>query len=256
MHAPSQVPWMHINDFLLDVGKVRSPADFCIQVIQKIYALIPYDQARIYFLNETGKVYDVVLFGVDKRWSDAYLDYYSKIENGRYSIQNSLENSGSISKLEGVLHEWARYDSDEFITDYIRPQGLNYSIGSGFHNAHNLTKGAFSLDRTSRRGFSREEIAILEIVQPHLDNLHKNMFVFPLNTRGTVDLPASQKSLTRRELEIAHLLCEAYTPVKISKQLFVSLPTVYRHIANIHRKLNVSNRQELLLKLMDPPGRN
>ena len=41
------------------------------------------------------------------------------------------------------------------------------------------------------------------------------------------------------------------TPNRIGQTLCVSLPTVYRHIANIHAKLGVSNRQELLLKLLD-----
>ena len=49
--------------FLLDSERIREPREFCVQVIKKIYSLIPYDQARIYFVNDNGKVNDAVLIG-------------------------------------------------------------------------------------------------------------------------------------------------------------------------------------------------
>ena len=41
------------------------------------------------------------------------------------------------------------------------------------------------------------------------------------------------------------------TPSRISAHLCLSRSTVYRHVANMHAKLGVSNRQELILKLLD-----
>jgi len=252
MYNPSKIPWMKINDFLLDIGNIRDPKEFCVQVINKIYPLIPFDQARIYFLNENGKICDEVLYGVDKRWSDVYREYYSKIENGRYSISTKIENGfNSIPKLMGGVYNWANYECDEFITEYIKPQGLNHSLGFGFHNANNFTECVYSLDRTSHTGYTHEEIDIRSIIQPHLDNLHMNLFVLALKNNNFGKKTEVQNPLTKRESELAELLCIGMTPTWISKQLFLSLPTVYKHIANIHEKLNVSNRQELLLKLMN-----
>ncbi len=84
-------------------------------------------------------------------------------------------------------------------------------------------------------------------VQPHLDNLHRNLYV--LSSTG-ISNGEARKVLTAREAQIAGLLCKGMTPAKIARTLSLSLPTVYRHIANIHAKLGVSNRQELLLRLM------
>ena len=39
------------------------------------------------------------------------------------------------------------------------------------------------------------------------------------------------------------------TPAAIARELSVSRPTVYRHVANLHGKLSVSNRGELMLRL-------
>jgi DNA-binding CsgD family transcriptional regulator len=251
MYNPSKIPWMKINDFLLDIGNIRDPKEFCVQVLDKIYPLIPFDQARIYFLNESGKICDEVLYGVEKRWSDVYREYYSILENCRYSISTIIENGFySIPNLMASVYNWGNYECDEFITDYIKPQGLNHSIGFGFHNANSFIKCAYTLDRTSKTGYTHEEIDLLNVIQPHLDNLHMNLFVLALKNNTFIKKTEVQNPLTKRESELAELLCNGMTPTRISKQLFISLPTVYRHIANIHEKLNVSNRQELLLKLM------
>jgi DNA-binding CsgD family transcriptional regulator len=111
-------------------------------------------------------------------------------------------------------------------------------------------KSVYSLDRAARNGFTQEEIEILCILQTHLDNLHKNLFVLASKNRHNKN-SVVQDLLTRREMEIADLLCRGLTPIKISGRLCISPPTTYRHIANLHMKLNVSNRQELLLKLME-----
>ena len=90
----------------------------------------------------------------------------------------------------------------------------------------------------------------MSIIQPQLDNLHENLFVL-VQSDAYKTSSSIQNELTKREVEIVELLARGLTPKKISYNLFISLPTVYRHIANIHNKLKVSNRQELLLKLLE-----
>ncbi|MBN1316010.1 MAG: hypothetical protein JXA42_11095 [Anaerolineales bacterium] len=253
MYSSSKLPWMRIHEYLLKIGNIREPKDFCVQAIKNIYSLIPYDQARVYFVNENGKIYDDFLIGVEKRWSDVYIEYYSRIETSRFSISKRLNNELSLnSNLEGGVLDWSDYEhNDEFITCYIKPQGLKFSAGSGFHSADNFIKSFYTLDRTSQSGYTRWEINIMSIIQSHLDNLHKNLFVLPTKNSSLIKNPAAQKLLTQRESEIAELLCKGLTPDKISNRLTISLPTVYKHMSNMHEKLDVSNRQELLLKLID-----
>ena len=56
--------------------------------------------------------------------------------------------------------------------------------------------------------------------------------------------------LTRREQEVAQLLCEGVSPENIGKNLCISLSTTNKHIAHIYRKTKVSSRQELLVTLL------
>ena len=52
--------------------------------------------------------------------------------------------------------------------------------------------------------------------------------------------------LTDREMEILEMLIKRLTNKEISRQLFISIPTVKTHLANIYQKLDVRNRDELL----------
>jgi LuxR family maltose regulon positive regulatory protein len=48
--------------------------------------------------------------------------------------------------------------------------------------------------------------------------------------------------LTRREIEVLHLVAEGLNNQAIAEQLFLSEHTVHRHLSNILNKLNVSTR--------------
>lgn len=260
MTLSNNLPWTKIHSFLIDVGNVREPKEFSVQVVKRLYSLIPYDQARVYFVNDCGKLYDEYLIGVDQIWSNLYREYYSRIDNGRYSIPTRHysihrgigkgKSNQSIPKIEVCVYDWTDFEYDEFTKDYIKPQRLGHSAGFGLHSTINSVRSVFCLDRTSLRGYTRAETDILKFIQPLLDNLHQNLFVHCSN-KAAVSNPTAEQRLTKRESEIADLLCRGMTPAKISSHLCLSLSTVYRHIANMHAKLEVSNRQELLLKLMD-----
>jgi len=52
--------------------------------------------------------------------------------------------------------------------------------------------------------------------------------------------------LTRRELEVLHLICEGYSNQDIAEKLVVTLNTVKKHTSNIYGKLGVSSRTQAI----------
>ena len=87
-------------------------------------------------------------------------------------------------------------------------------------------------------------------IRMHLNNLYQNFYVpVPGNIDTQVKIMEDFR-LTSREAEIAKLLIRGFTPMQISEKLFISYLTVKKHLANIHVKLKVSTRQELLVKLL------
>ena len=60
-------------------------------------------------------------------------------------------------------------------------------------------------------------------------------------------------SISQREEEVVPLLIEGKSNREISETLYISLNTVKSHIRNIYRKLAVSNRFQLLVKIRNHP---
>jgi DNA-binding CsgD family transcriptional regulator len=253
MVSLTDLPWVQVHNFLLASGSIREPKELCIEAVKKIRALVSYDQARVYFINDNEKVQDEFLIGADKRWSKLYREYFSTVANGQYNLTRLTRGQTNAPRAaHWNVHDWAT-ERGEFITDYINPQGLRHSLGWGLLGADYRVKCVCALDRTRPCGYSEAELGIISVLHPHLDNLHQNLFVPPAPLGLFQGETGDIFSLTRRESEIAALLREGVTPANIGKKLSVSIATVYRHIANLHSKLRVSNRQELIVKLLRPP---
>ena len=81
--------------------------------------------------------------------------------------------------------------------------------------------------------------------------LINGIFSLPLGALKTdSSKPAGTKSssrLTQREMAILNLIADGLTNKEISSHLCISLSTVKSHIANIFKKIDVSNRTEAAL---------
>lgn len=54
--------------------------------------------------------------------------------------------------------------------------------------------------------------------------------------------------LSRRELQVLHLLTEGLTNLEIAQRLYISLPTVKSHVRSIYGKLGVHSRQQAVIQ--------
>ncbi len=250
------LPWPEIHELLLAVGSVREPRAFCVRAVRELARLVPYDQARVYFIDAAGRIEDEELLGADPAWSERYVDHYAGLDHGLYSVagrrrallQRRLEpGHHTMPGLEGGFYDWEEHRRDEFVAEYVLAQGIRHSAGFAFHDPIGRVVAMYALDRTTQAGFTALEVEILRRVQPHLDNLHRNLLVQPAATRA-IDAAAGE-ALSRREREVAALVLRGMTPAAIARELSISRSTVYRHLANIHAKLGVSNRGELVLRL-------
>ena len=61
-------------------------------------------------------------------------------------------------------------------------------------------------------------------------------------------VPARERVLTARELEVLDLVANGLTNAKIANQLLLSAHTVHRHLSNIMTKLDVSSRAAAIAK--------
>lgn len=236
-----------LYEFLLNCGKEHDPYAFCGTIVKELYRFIPYNQARVIFLGLDGKIVSSLLYGVSQKNWNTFMDFYSDDCIGSiYSLKHPLH----LSENEKVnICDW----TDEkrkgahkiFESYYVRSLKLTYCLGFGFTDMDNCIRCIISLDRTTDQQFTKDDILLIRRIRPLLDNYFINMMRDPSLEISQQDFVLSQSGLTEREQEIARLMYKGSTPAAVSEILCISINTTYKHIANMYKKLGVSNRQEL-----------
>jgi len=98
-------------------------------------------------------------------------------------------------------------------------------------------------------------LIILPLNNRLADLLEYNEFLVKFNHMKRKDmkdfLEDVRELLSNREFEVFRLLITGKTDTEISKELFISHHTIKTHNRNIYKKLNVSNRVELIEKILE-----
>lgn len=243
-----EIPWERIYRFTLSCGQIHEPKAFTVQVLKGLPDFCGFDRATVYYYDATGRICDQYLTDNDTHWSALYLEYYASYQHGQYSHwQRLLEDPG---KPVVNLRDWMNEPPNEFITQFIRPRNLRYSLGFCLFDLNGMIRSLFCLDRKTDENFSNEEVTALSLAVPLLNNLFKNLHFNPVNRGSSEQICWETACLTPRENEVANLLCQGLTPANISQLLHISLPTANKHIAHIYKKMQVSSRQQLLVRLL------
>ncbi|HQE70040.1 MAG TPA: helix-turn-helix transcriptional regulator, partial [Atopobiaceae bacterium] len=265
---PSQAQWDKLNEYLLQVGAYDDLIPFCVNALNRLRKVVSFDQGRVYLFDEDGCVFDEHLLGVSKKITKEYHEYYSGVDQNRYSAikrlrdkaresvisdDEGIEQGMRVSRQEIKVMDWSREPHDtQFYRDHVSRLGLTYSTGFKLCDSRGRARVLFCIDRTRPVTFTADERATLSLVSTHLDNMCRKMFGNSPSTAGdTIGLMASGIPLTERERQICTMLMRGESPKSISEKLRISRRTVYKHVSNIHAKLGVTSQGELLAKLQE-----
>lgn len=98
-------------------------------------------------------------------------------------------------------------------------------------------------------------ISVSSISKLTSDNIFKkNNIVYIHDTNwlkksNKIDRFTNTYNLTKREIDVAKLICEGLSNKEISDRLFISTHTVKSHIDNIFKKIGVNSRTSIIVKL-------
>ena len=250
MGKRAEIPWEQCSEFLLACGSIHEPYRFCVHVVECIRDIVPYDQALFLMLDGNRKIVRKHFVGFPERWSQMYLNYYSKSVTDDFSLTSDafeIEGRGYVDLIDWHDIDWIH---DDFMDNYIKPRGLSQSLSFVLFDLKGAPATIFCLDRMGEGSFTDREVEMVRLLTAHLGNLYKNLFVRPTGQVRMWDGVAGSSELTPREREVLDLLCQGIKPVFIARELHISLGTANKHIAHIYRKLGVDNKQELLVKLL------
>lgn len=238
------LPWEQLYHVAVHCCQFCDVRSFTIAFLQQIQQLVSFDEAIVFYMDGNRRLNDYYLYNINPTWMNLYLSYYSHADRGTYGIsQRDLDNLDDV-----YIHQWSFESSREVIPDYIRPRNLVSSLGFGLRDQANCVRTVIAFDRLSEAVFTQRDLEIMREAR-RLLNLHHRMLFGPIGS-STSQCPEAEL-LTNREWEILNLLLQGLSPANIAHILHIAVPTTNRHIYNIYKKLKVTSRAELMVKLRD-----
>lgn len=234
-------------------------------IIYQIYSIADFNTMKVTFLNMLKMLIPNTASSIlmaDNSDSSNLLcdpicipDIYSETENTYLSIQDQdFSKWIMISKQCILIRESELLPEEEFIKTEIyqkcyKPFGIYYSLQLTIVY-NNVFLGVVSLYRKKEDGdFTNDEMFIMKAFSDHLnlrfyhavssDSSHSS------STYSMVKL-ASTYHLTNREAEILQLIFDDMDNQDIAEKLCISGYTLKKHLQNLYRKFDVSNRWSLL----------
>jgi DNA-binding CsgD family transcriptional regulator len=138
--------------------------------------------------------------------------------------------------------------------DYQQPHGINDQLMCIVHQGGR--QGTVMSFNRERRGFSRRERAIVDLITPYLSQaVARQQRLATLRsavhgaTRHRIRISQAEPQLallTVREREIVEHLVSGLTDREISRSMAISPRTVHKHLESIYRKLGIGNRTSLI----------
>ncbi len=238
---------------LAECSQTKTPKEFVKKLLEMLDRACPYDEAVAFFFSANGKVEDRYLVRAKQERLDAFMNYYiDQIarDNSWFDLESAIkEHSGR--QFSNII-DWTKEPDSETKHDYIDFYGLKYSWGFSFFDQTGSYRVTICLDRTTDKPFSEAEQNRVNLAMPILNNMYRNFFYQAMEMGEYFGrLPWEKYSLTKRERQIADLLCQGMTVQTISTILCISITTTYKHISNIFKKTKVKNQQELIVKLLN-----
>ena len=150
------------------------------------------------------------------------------------------------------VRDWKQEKPSAFLRDYIQIRGLRYSVGFALYDL-NANIRTVALPWTVSEGVplhQSESSTACSFSSMSSTRCTRISIIRETGCGISGRPPGRRPGLTAREIEVVDLLVQGVSPANISKILYISQSTTYKHIAHIYEKMGVSSQQELLVKLL------
>lgn len=247
-----------LSQLIYRINSLNDYEAVCQTVLRQLQTVIPFKKGIIFQIQEQEQG---LVYGHPVTLNPPELHYdENTFMSGSYRSEwlTYASTPWSSTFRQTDIRAEDSFRQSELYRDIYAPQDIYYGLHSILvHQDHKLALvGLFrpedACDFTPRDSF------ILSTLALHLELRLYTLF-YPTGTGGPT--PAEQAAqaqedfhfyimqkygLTRRETEVALLMCRGKTNQEITASLFISKSTLDKHLNSVYRKMNVKNRLQLV----------
>lgn len=236
-----------INDIIYKVYTIENFEEMKETFLKLLSILIPNSAASILMADkkeEKNKLCNPICYpstfnGIEKN--------YLNIEDEDYSRWIVLSGKCILIRESDLMPEEERINTSIYKNCY-EPFGLHYSLQLSIVYKECFL-GIITIYRSKKEGdFTDEEVFTLELLKDHLNYRFYQSYILNTKTTNSYEITnlALKYHLTNREIDVLKLLFNDVPSDDIAEQLCISSHTLKKHIQNLYKKFNVSNRWDLL----------
>jgi len=186
---------------------------------------------------------------VDIKMINAYQQKYCKIDP--FHPKRLERSDKSVFTLEMVMKQ-GNADHNDYYNGFLRENGYAYEADIFLKDNTKIVAGIALLRKEHEGPFTELELAKLEAAVPFIS------FTLVSHLTGAnndhIEITSKDFYLTKKQIEICHMVAEGKTNKEIAADLHSSPLTIKTHLRNIFEKTNVSNRAELIATLFNHSG--
>lgn len=240
--------WSIINEIVVRMNQANDTIAALQSFLKDIERLIPYEKSSVFFYsfkNDSFKVDKVLYrFFTEKELQD-YNEYYCQLDEIIWHMMpKRIKTIRNMDVLDPIERE-----KTEYYVDYMKQVKTHFSLDSNFvwrRNNNAINFGSVDLFRSKGSiNFSEKELAIFEIMRPHVENLAvKYVFSYDDLLKGIIN----KYAFTKTEEDIAKLILKGFSNKMIANKMFVTVSTIKKHVANILEKTGSKSRVDFICK--------
>ena len=154
------------------VFRAALEADAWDDVMRLMKRRFPSSAQAFYFLDlQTHRVRPVCAMGIEPRWLESFNDFYFAPDNPWIRLTQQLHRPGVVrtnERLEHLLHDRQALYRSSYYNDWMRPQGLKYTIGNTLLAEDGTVANVTLLRSPDAATFSVDEVIAFETVSRRL----------------------------------------------------------------------------------------
>lgn len=238
------------SDLILDIYNLPME-DLLVSCCHRLREILPFDRSFTNLNDQSNKFksfFNCQSEDTDDDTLSLYASYYHTIDflSWCYNQREPMTFRATDLVYPEVIEE------SRIHKEWQSRMGVFYTVTACIAS-NDILYGTISLMRSKEHGdFTDEEVNVLDEINRHLCNRFRLAYPHGVNRfmmDASTDPIAAKFSLSPREWEVTCLLMHGLSRAEIAEKLCISTNTLKRHVANIYRKVGVSNARQFFAAL-------
>jgi len=241
--------WQFLLQLITRIYNTETYNDMCDTLLQQLKTLIPYKSGIIF---QTGRENGhAVLFNPISTENIDDSSAHNFFTEGAYPHWNEfIMTPYSMVFRQSDIITAAKWEKTRVFRDVWHPKGIYWGIFMSLvHKDIPLSLVGIMRERPAD-DFTARDLYIMNILKDPLERkFHALSEDKTKRLSGTLSdriiKSAANMGLTKREIEIASLVCSGKGSEEICQLLYITHATLSKHLSNIYSKTKVKNRTQL-----------